>query len=518
MKVAAPPPHGILAVVEGSAEFPHSLVGSSVRGRYRLESVLHSTADSTIFRALHLQSGRPVAVNMLAPGVSDGARGAFERSAAIIQDLEHAQIPRVRDRGENEDGLQYVVSELLPGVRLDELPRPLELSESVKLMAQILEGLSYLHARDVVHANLCPRNLFVTTEGADKGQLKILDFGGALTGMVPRLLTVSGLSVGTPGYMAPEQIAGGECDFRVDLYAAGVILYELLSGSPAWPTEDPDATLEYQLTHSVPALPERLATFESFLQRLSARDPTDRFSSAAAALDALEACVLGRERTRESSAKIAQHLAPPQDDSEPKRRRGRPPLGPWIAAAALLAGVAVLWTVVRLSDSGDPAPATSIAPAETAPVPVVREASAAPEPEREAAEAIAPAEALDDPPEPSQPPPPAPPPSTTTVPAEEAAAVSSNAKTPTKPRRPKRNASSARSDRKSADPADDPEPGPAVAAESATPAGATPVEPTPVAEPVASADTPPPTSDTPSTLLKPKRKRGPSASALIGVE
>lgn len=520
MKIAAPPPHGTLSVVNGSADFPATLVGSTVRGRYRLDEAIHSSANATVFRATHLPSGRPVALKMLAPDSPHEARAVFDAAAATVQNLEHAHIPRTRDRGENEDGLPFVVSEFLVGTTLDKITTPLERSKAVKLMAQILEVLSYMHSRDVVHASLCPKNIFVLGEGDNKGDVRILDFSHARTGLTPRLLTVSGLETGTPGYMAPEQITGADCDYRVDLYAAGVIWYELLSGSRAWPTADADSTMEYQLAHSVRGLPNGLSVFDPFLQRLAARDPTDRYSSAASALDALEACVLGRERRLRESAVVSQRPLPRPLEAEPEPRRRRPPLGPWIAAAALLLAAVVVWVVLRSPTpdpaSTEPAVATASPESDLAPEPAPTNAAAVPT-SPEAGDGAADLPAVPAEPTPASAAP-------VQTPPAAAAELSPRSPSPRKKKRDSRRGPSKPNDAPTAEPVADtpaePEPTPEPEPEPAAPTPSSDVPP-PAAEeppPSDSGALVSPSEQPPSGLLSPRERRKASSSALIGAD
>jgi eukaryotic-like serine/threonine-protein kinase len=196
-------------------------------GRYDLLERIGRGGMGVVYRGKDSVIGRLVAVKMLISDidVSEEARERFYREARSAGQLAHRNIITIYDFGE-EQGRAYIVMELLTGESLagllargEELP----LEQQIEIMARMCEGLAFAHARGIVHRDLKPANLFLTVDG----QIKILDFGVAR--IASSKLTRSGLIVGTPDYMSPEQVMGKVVDQRSDVFSAGTVFYELLS-------------------------------------------------------------------------------------------------------------------------------------------------------------------------------------------------------------------------------------------------------------------------------------------------
>jgi serine/threonine protein kinase len=251
----------------------------------------------------------------------------FRREVAIGAAVDHPAIPKALGIGEDWHHpylvMEFVEGELLSSVlqREGRLPWP----RASELLLQLLDALEYLHARGIYHRDLKPENLVLTPEG----RLKILDFGLALVGGRPRVTWrgFSGLA-GTPEYMAPEQIRGERGGARSDVYAAGVILYEMLRGRPPFSGDNPLAVM-HQALHDVPAPISRFADVptgaDAVLARALHRDRTQRFPSAQAFAAAL----------RHPDA-----VVPPP---APPRRRGLPA---WAAQPLLWFGLLVVLTAL----------------------------------------------------------------------------------------------------------------------------------------------------------------------------
>jgi serine/threonine-protein kinase len=197
-------------------------------GRYDLIEKIGRGGMGVVYRGRDTVIGRPVAVKMLISDidVSDEARQRFFREARSAGQLAHRNIITIYDFGE-EGGRAYIVMELLTGESLTNLLTrgvKLPLEQQVEIMMRVSEGLAFAHARGIVHRDVKPANLFVTTDG----QVKILDFGVAR--IASSKLTRSGLLVGTPDYMSPEQVMGVIVDQRSDVFSAGAVFYQLLTG------------------------------------------------------------------------------------------------------------------------------------------------------------------------------------------------------------------------------------------------------------------------------------------------
>src|SRR5215471_21586847 len=211
--------------------------------QYRLDEVIARSGMATIFAARDLQTGRPVVlkVHHLQYESDIVFHDRFRREEEIGLRLNHPAIIRAfqpKEKSRVYIVLEYVHGELLRARLKREGRLPIE--EAVRIGIRIGDALRYLHDHDVVHRDLKPENIMLTLDGG----VKLLDFGIALDTTL-RKLTWSGLSqsVGTPDYMAPEQIKGKRGDARTDLYALGVILYEMLTGRVPFPAENMYAAL-----------------------------------------------------------------------------------------------------------------------------------------------------------------------------------------------------------------------------------------------------------------------------------
>jgi serine/threonine protein kinase len=288
------------------------LLGSTL-GAYRVEGSIGSGATGVVYRAVDVDSARPVALKVLHDnlGSISGLERRFSREARVLAKLSHPNIVEVLDFGV-EQGRTFIALELLEGETLEEaLARgPIDPARALAYYDPILAALAEAHEHEVVHRDLKPANVFLTKDGA----VKILDFGLAKMLSVEELshegtLTRKGRIVGTPAYMAPEQITGVSIDVRADVYALGVMLYELLADRRPFLYERRSELLRAHLLEPVPEITgvrEGLwlhPALEALLARALAKDPYDRFANGRAMLEALRALpteavrVEGRERT-----------------------------------------------------------------------------------------------------------------------------------------------------------------------------------------------------------------------------
>ncbi|EXU64526.1 serine/threonine protein kinase [Streptomyces sp. PRh5] len=266
-----------------------------IQGRYRLLDRIGRGGMGEVWRARDESLGRRVAVKCLKPlgsrhdpSFTGVVRERFRREARVAAALQHRGVTVVHDFGEHEGGL-YLVMELLEGRDLgrllgDNARRPLPVPEVLDIAEQVAEALAYTHGQGVVHRDLKPANIMRLTDGT----VKLCDFGiarlGDDVGFTSRL-TGTGVAMGTPHYMSPEQIAGDPVDHRSDLYSLGCVLYELATGAPPFALDDAWAILVGH-RHTAPApprrhrpeLPER---FERAVLELLAKAPEDRPRDAA---------------------------------------------------------------------------------------------------------------------------------------------------------------------------------------------------------------------------------------------
>jgi hypothetical protein len=263
-------------------------------GRYRVIRLLGEGGMGRVFEAEDEVLGRRLAIKRL-KSTGDSARRRFAREARAAARLSHPNVCPIYEVGEDDEGL-FLAMELLAGEPLSRrLERgPLDPAEAVALAGGILAALSALHAAGIVHRDLKPSNVFLTPHGA-----RLVDFGLAreLPGTAAEplqsgpTLTHPDMLVGSPRYMAPEQILGRELDGRADIFATGAVLYEALAGRPAFAGAKLVEVLSATLHDSPPPLEGPLADLDAVVRRALAKDPADRFPSADAMAEALREAV-----------------------------------------------------------------------------------------------------------------------------------------------------------------------------------------------------------------------------------
>ena len=282
--------------------------GAILRERYRLDSELGRGGMGIVYRATDLELQREVAVKILnATGHTSDARERLLREARAAAALNHPHIVAVHDVGEAA-GLPFLVMELVSGPKLSDA-RPSDLARVVEIACQICEALEHAHENKIVHRDLKPDNVLLSSQSRNS-HVKLADLGLALPGFGPRI-SHAGLIVGTAAYMAPEQALGQPVDARADLYALGVLLYELTTGRLPFTGND-SLTIVSQHVHA-PVVPPRVLrpdlprAFEAAILRLLAKTPDQRFSSAAETSAALRGCltVEGEAGTTEAAPAVA---------------------------------------------------------------------------------------------------------------------------------------------------------------------------------------------------------------------
>ncbi|MCB9632872.1 MAG: protein kinase [Sandaracinus sp.] len=207
-------------------------LGTVLGGRYVLEDVLGEGGMATVYRARHNLVDRPCAVKILHPELSRDStlRERLRREARSAASISHPNVVEIYDFGETPDGEPYLVMELLPGDSLRAyIGEPMPVGEAIEMARQMAEGLARAHDLGVVHRDLKPENVFVVPQPKGPPLVKLVDFGLARVRREDRL-TVTGQIVGTPPYMAPERFRQDDVTPSADLYALGIVLYEMLVG------------------------------------------------------------------------------------------------------------------------------------------------------------------------------------------------------------------------------------------------------------------------------------------------
>lgn len=255
-------------------------VGTTIAGRYLIEDQLGEGGMATVYRARYTLVDRPCAVKIINPSFAADAtvRERFRREARSAQALSHPNVIEIFDQGETEDGTAYIVMELLEGQTLSALidQEPLSALRGIPIMIQIARGIARAHDLGVVHRDLKPDNVFICSREDGSDLVKILDFGIARSRKDPRL-TTAGELFGTPQYMAPERVGNGDTGPSVDLYALGVIFFEMTTGRLPFEASDP-ATFLVKHMKDLPPSPRSLnrripEAMEALILQLLEKDP-----------------------------------------------------------------------------------------------------------------------------------------------------------------------------------------------------------------------------------------------------
>ncbi|KUL36062.1 serine/threonine protein kinase [Streptomyces sp. NRRL F-4489] len=258
-------------------------------GRYRLTRRLGRGGMAEVFAAEDVRLGRTVAVKLLRADLAEDpvSKARFTREAQSVAGLNHHAVVAVYDSGEDYVGgstVPYIVMELVEGHTIRDLllnadaPPP---DQALIIVSGVLEALAYSHQHGIVHRDIKPANVIITNSGA----VKVMDFGiaRALHG-AQSTMTQTGMVMGTPQYLSPEQALGKTVDTRSDLYATGCLLYELLTQRPPFTGETP-LSVVYQHVQDMPVPPSQVAEsvppeLDGLVMRSLAKDPDDRFQTA----------------------------------------------------------------------------------------------------------------------------------------------------------------------------------------------------------------------------------------------
>ncbi len=263
------------------------MLGRVVAGRYRLEARAGEGGMGVVYRARHVLIDRVVALKLIRPDLRGEThlRAWMLREARAANRVDHAHIIDIHDIGETEEGELYLVMEYLVGTSLSsELAKgPTALARAADILEQMCAALARAHDLGVVHRDLKSDNILLTTRGGRKDFVKILDFGLAHLAMDPRLAP-KGAVFGTPEYMSPEQARGEEAGPPSDLYALGVLFYEMLTGQLPFRSNDRETLLEMQRSAPPPKpsaiKPDVLPQAEAIVLKLLEKERRKRYQDA----------------------------------------------------------------------------------------------------------------------------------------------------------------------------------------------------------------------------------------------
>jgi serine/threonine protein kinase len=274
---------------------PSAHLGEIVDDRYRIVAHVATGGMATVYRAEHIRTGAPVAIKVLHPefGGNEEIVARFRREVAASRSIQHPSVVAALDLGRLPDGALYMVLEFIQGEDLLMLlarDKPFAQSRAVKIGLQVAQALVAAHTAGVIHRDLKPDNIMLVERGGDPDFVKVVDFGIAkVTKQQGRPLTALGSVFGTPDYMAPEQARGTAVDHRTDLYALGVVLYEMLAGRTPFAHPNAGQVLLGQISRPPPPLdPSIDPELASLVMQLLAKNPAERVQTAAELAERLQ--------------------------------------------------------------------------------------------------------------------------------------------------------------------------------------------------------------------------------------
>ncbi len=285
--------------LEASERAPHNdpLLGVVIDQRYQVEGVLGEGGMGTVYEVKHVALGRSFALKVLrADLASEGELGArFLQEARAAARINHPNVVQITDFGTLPSGQTYFVMELLSGTSLRELLRregAIQVTFALELIRQVALALGAAHGAGIIHRDLKPDNIQIIGANSDQPVIKVLDFGLAKVAGASRL-TKKGIVFGTPHYMSPEQAAGDELDQRVDIYALGIVMYEMFTGRVPFEADSFMGVLTKHM-YMQPVPPSQilesttLGELEAVTLRCLEKDPAKRFPTMAALVEEID--------------------------------------------------------------------------------------------------------------------------------------------------------------------------------------------------------------------------------------
>jgi eukaryotic-like serine/threonine-protein kinase len=273
--------------------------GTIVNNRYDVIRKLGAGGMSAVYLVVDKQlNNDTVALKLFEPKLSDDNTllERFRNEVLITRKLTHPNIVRTFDFGDINGRYYYMTMEYIRGVTLDKLIRSkvgggLSFGECLKILIEVLRGIAYAHEMGVIHRDLKPANILIS----EKGEVKLTDFGLARTREIDKRFTQTGECVGTPYYMAPEQIQNKSTDHRVDIYSMGIIAYELVTGQVPFSDESWFELASKIIRDPLPDITRKQkkvpAWFKEFIVKATAKNKEDRFTNASEMQAILEECV-----------------------------------------------------------------------------------------------------------------------------------------------------------------------------------------------------------------------------------
>ncbi len=262
---------------------------------YIVERNIGSGAMAIVYLAVQKALDRRVALKLMSSSLlSDSTfRDRFLKEGRIIAQLNHPNIITIYDIGLAGSNYYMAMEYLQSGTLKERMEKPLSPEQAVAILGRIASALGYAHKRNFVHRDVKPANILFREDGTPV----LTDFGIAKALGDSTQMTQAGLTIGTPSYMSPEQALGKPVDARCDLYALGVVFYEMLTGTKPYRAEDSFAIALMHINEPIPRLPPELSRFQPIIDRLMAKAPDQRFASAEALIEALQPFLPGDTAT-----------------------------------------------------------------------------------------------------------------------------------------------------------------------------------------------------------------------------
>ncbi|MBX9688737.1 MAG: protein kinase [Candidatus Obscuribacterales bacterium] len=288
------------------------VIGKTIAGKYKVEGLLGEGGMAQVFRATHLGLDRPVVIKLMHSSMPsmDTAMKRFEQECKVTAKLDHPNVVSVFDVGTLEGRRPYLVMEFIQGESLrDYLDREgsMSIQDACTVMMQVCSGLAEAHAMGIVHRDLKPENIMLRERSDRPDWVKIVDFGIAHLKQGGQRLTRTGIAIGTVDYMSPEYLSDKPIDNRSDIYALGVIMYEIMAGRCPFVAETAEAVMAKHLwgtpmplSHFRTDLPAG-CLFDQLAEKSLQKEPDDRFQSVTDMRDDLQRAFKEYQMTQKNS-------------------------------------------------------------------------------------------------------------------------------------------------------------------------------------------------------------------------
>jgi len=377
-----------LQVIEGEGS-SDPLVGKTIDGRYYVEKILGEGGMGLVYRGKHTILNKPLAIKVLRPDVSRDEEiiSRFKQEAQSASSIGNQHIIDISDFGNLPDGSTYFIMEFLDGsdlTKVIETQSPVAPNRIVHIAKQLCDALGAAHDAGIVHRDLKPDNIYLVRRGGDSDFVKVLDFGIAKVGGTSSKLTRAGQVFGTPHYMSPEQCAGTGVDHRTDLYAIGIILYEMVTGRTPFDADNLMGILTKHL-YEAPIAPSQIRPdcppeLEAIIIKCIAKKQDERYQNCRELLEDMKRIEAGMPALASSST-YSQVPAIPNPSMPSITQRALPQqqqggAGKWIGLAAILVLLGGGGTVAFMMSKQTPVVHAPVIPQVVPPPPVATQPAA----------------------------------------------------------------------------------------------------------------------------------------------